>query len=60
VPTKAFVQPSPDTAIIFRVNLPTSPCPTLSAGTGPISQEHGQKWLHKSKVLWCIQCIQLS
>jgi len=38
VQTKAFLQPSPDTSIILRPNLPTSSCPTLSAGTGPISQ----------------------
>ena len=44
VPTKAFLQASPDTAMLlictFLVHLPTSPCPILSAHAEPKSQGH--------------------
>jgi len=58
-PTEGFLQPNPHTAMLFSpfgcIYQPTSPCPTLSAHTEPISQGNCWKWHHK--IVWHIQCM---
>jgi len=47
-PTEGFLQPNPHTTMPFGcIHQPTSPCPTLSAPTEPISQGNCWKWHHK-------------
>ena len=46
VSTKAFLQLSPDTSMLFS---PTSSCPTPCAHTERISQAHCWKWHHEAK-----------
>ena len=56
VPTKAILQPSWDTTMLFCtlwVYPSTYPCHTLSADAEHISQGHCQKWCQKLEFSWC-------